>query len=482
MAARDIHHRPAEVAGRLHPPARPPPAPAARPPACAAGSAYVLAILVLGIFASLAVALAAEAGIGLRKANNEVRIHAARLEAEGGMAFLAHVMRQIQMPGGLSDDQRVQRLRDSLQALLVGSLDGQQVQKVDLAVVVPAIATAAGRSFTAGAELNADGAFRLSVQGQALNCARGVRMDFEAVGGGSAVFDYGVASRSRVKMTGNARILGASDPAEAHILSATYTESEAVNLTGNCCLEGDVFVSNPSATVSLTGNITIGGESVWGGDIYDHIHIGMGDVEFPEADPGIFEPYATNIVDSSTSTSGNKTFTNIRILAGTNPNFSGNIKLYGVVFIETPNKVKFAGNLSITGVVVTQDAGEGDLDNNYLHFTGNTTVKGVEQLPDGPEFAGVKELPGTFLLAPGFATKFTGNFGTVSGTMAADEFQFTGNAGGVVHGWIINWGDTEFKLTGNANLTMDQSGLTTLPFGFSLPTMLSPMPTSYEEF
>lgn len=91
-------------------------------------------------------------------------------------------------------------------------------------------------------------------------------------------------------------------------------------------------------------------------------------------------------------------------------------------------------------------------------------------------------LPGTFLLAPGFAVKFSGNFGTINGTIAADEFKYTGNAGGTVHGWAINWGDTELTMTGNANLEIDRSGLERLPEGFVLPMRLSPVPATYEEY
>jgi len=283
-------------------------------------------------------------------------------------------------------------------------------------------------------------------------------------------------------MTGNAKVRGANDPSEANVLTCTYDDPEAVKLTGNCEIEGDVSISNPDAYATLTGNTRIGGESIWGGDIMDHIHIGIGDVAFPEVDPTVFEPFAVNIVDSGTSTSGNKTFTNIRILADTNKTFSGNITLNGVVFIEAPNTVHFSGNVTITGVVVTEDAGEGAYDTNTIKFTGNTTVRGVEELPDEPEFSALRQMPGSFLLAPGFGVQFTGNFGTVSGTLAADSFKWTGNAGGTVHGTIINYGDSEFKLTGNSNLSFDRSGDPETPAGFATPGRLVPVPSSYTEY
>ena len=77
-------------------------------------------------------------------------------------------------------------------------------------------------------------------------------------------------------------------------------------------------------------------------------------------------------------------------------------------------------------------------------------------------------MKGAFILAPGFTTKFAGNFGTVNGAMAADSFSFTGNAGGTVHGPIVNYSDSVFSLSGNSNLTFDRSDVPAMPPGFVL--------------
>ena len=283
-------------------------------------------------------------------------------------------------------------------------------------------------------------------------------------------------------MSGNATIAGLNDAAEGSVLTSTYADPKAIELSGSCDIAGDVYVSNPSGYVSMTGNVTVRGANASDPEILDHIHIGGGDVLFPEPDPTVFEPFATNILDSNTRTDGTTTFTNLRILANTNPDFSGDITIRGVVYIETPNRVTFSGNLNITGVIVTQDTGGLDPDNNYIHFTGNTSTQGVQALPDEPQFARLRDLPGTFLLAPGFSAKFTGNFGTVNGSMAANQFQFAGNAGGTVQGWLINLGDTEMELADSANVQIDQSGVDALPSGLDQPCKLSAVPDTYEEF
>jgi hypothetical protein len=91
-------------------------------------------------------------------------------------------------------------------------------------------------------------------------------------------------------------------------------------------------------------------------------------------------------------------------------------------------------------------------------------------------------MPGASILAPGFGLTFTGHFGAVGGCMAADAFAWTGNANGTVHGSIINYGDSAFTLTGNSRITIDRSGSPAVPPGFSTPTRLTPVATSYREY
>jgi len=321
----------------------------------------------------------------------------------------------------------------------------------------------------------------VAVEGTQGVLSRSIGMTFATEGGASPVFDFGIASRSEIRLTGNASVEGLNSPDEAKILSAT-NGSSAFRLTGNVDIEGDIYTSNPDASVSMSGNVKIAGVRSWDPDIWEHIHLGSGTSEFPEVDPTVFEPFATNIVDSSTPTGGNRTFSNIRIAANTNPTFSGNTTLYGVIFVEVPNKVHFSGNATLTGVIVTEDAGDDAYGDNTIKFTGNMTVRGVEGLPDIPEYATLRTMPGAFILAPGFGLQFTGNFGTVSGCIAADSFKFAGNAGGVVEGGIINYSDSIFKLTGNSHIIIDRSSNPMIPPGFDTPVTFSPDPSSYVEY
>ena len=448
------------------------------------GFALVMALMLLLLCASIAVAWVNTTALGVSQADSLRKVNGAQLAAESGMQFMTYQMTKLDLGGGGSGQTLLDNIASALSARLdgTGALGQGEVSYNGAAIVTPSINVGDGmRTFVATLWMADDDTVSLTVTGSDSGITRATGVQFDAANGDSPVFDFGIASRSPVELTGNAKVEGKNSVLEARILSAT-DEAEAFHLTGNVDLAGDIYTTNPSATVSMSGNVTIGGESCRDDEVWDHIHLGLGVGEFPEVDPTVYEPFATNIVDSSTKKNGNKTFTNIRILAGTNPTFSGNITMKGVIFIEAPNKVHFSGNTTFTGVIVTEDAGEDVYEDNTVKFTGNVSVHGVEDLPDTSEFHDLRELPGAFILAPGFGLKFTGNFGTVSGCMAADSYQFTGNAGGTVKGGIINYSDSRFKLTGNSKIVIDRDGTPEMPPGFVTSFSLDLNPASYVEY
>ncbi|RPI64128.1 MAG: hypothetical protein EHM48_01345 [Planctomycetaceae bacterium] len=449
------------------------------------GVISILALIFLCIFAALSVAYCTTVNSNVLQASNQNHVQSALLQAESGLAFGQYVMQNVSLSASVKDAAMMAALYNALKTdpNIVGNLGGRQIVYDAGAgtITIPAIAVNAdGGSFDIVISQASSTSVQVCVNGHARGVSRAVGLTYNLSPGKCAVLDYGIATKSSISLTGNDSITGANSASEASLYSATYSATTAVSMTGNAKIQGDVYVSNPDANISLTGNVSIGGAS--GAGATAHCHIGVDDAEFPEIDPTVFEPFATNVVDSSTSTSGNKSFKNIRIKAGTNPTFSGNITIKGVVYIEQPNKVQFTGNLNFTGVIVTEDAGENAYTNNTIKFTGNTTSSGVESLPDTAEFHDLRQLPGSFLLAPGFGVSFTGNFGTVNGAMAADSFSFTGNAGGRVNGPIINYSDSQFKLTGNAGLIIDRSKYSGTPPGFVVPAKLSADAGSYVEF
>jgi hypothetical protein len=164
-----------------------------------------------------------------------------------------------------------------------------------------------------------------------------------------------------------------------------------------------------------------------------------------------------------------------------NPSFSGKATLKGVVYIEQPNVVTFNGGVDVTGIIVTNGDPTDNSADNRLVFTGNVTGHPITQLPLLPQFAGLHNKTGTFILAPGFHVGFGGSFTTLSGAIAANGIQLWGNAGGTINGSIVNYSDAPMNLQGNTDLYFNRSGLEEVPAGFVPQLVLHYDPSSYSE-
>ena len=321
----------------------------------------------------------------------------------------------------------------------------------------------------------------VTVSGTWKGAVRRASMQLRPVTTVSPVFDYGIASKGKIVVGGTGTVLGVNDPSEADMFSATYGDPEAILIKGNCTLDGDISSANPDSFFTITGSPSIGGTTD-PEEIMDHIHVGVGDPVFPEIDTSVFEPFATNVLDAGADTSGDTVLTNIRIPAGMNPTFSANVTINGVLFVEQPNDVQFTGNVSITGVIVTEDPGDGPSSDSQLKFAGSVTSQGVESLPEEPQFADLRQMPGTMMLAPGFDVTFTGSFSAINGAIAADSFSMSGDAGGIIRGPIIAYGDAEFELLGSSQVEIDRSYYGNELPGLKNPVQLVPDSDSYSEY
>lgn len=430
------------------------------------GVVYILALMLLALCTTLGVTFSMSANLQLQAAANQGRILNARMSAEGGLDYICYLLRGEVVSAG-SDEELLESIADLLRSALEGpgklpdgsiTCDGQTV------AVPPFSYTGASGSFSVAVAIMPDSMVGLTVTGLCGAARRLAGLRMAVQGGGGASFAHGIITNGPLRVAGNGKIRGANDPSEAQVYSAT-TENLVFDLSGNSYIEGDVFATNPNGTYSLTGNSKIAGCRGNDPELPDHAHMGAPPFDIPEVDGSPFEPFATNIVDGNRS--GNYSLSNIRIPAGTNPRFSGNYTISGVIYIETPNIVTFTGNTTIKGVIVTEDAGDEAYNANKIEFQGNTTLNGVDSLPDLPEYTALKDLPGSLILAPGFGLDFHGNFGTVAGCMAADKFSFYGNSGGTIYGSIINYGQTEMVMQGNSTFWFDQSNAVDNPSGFA---------------
>jgi hypothetical protein len=299
-------------------------------------------------------------------------------------------------------------------------------------------------------------------------------MDFEVEGSSHPVFDYGIAAQGPICLEDTISVAGANTPSEADLYSAAG--GTAFRLEGNLTIDGDIFAGASGASITVDGSGTIGGAAMDDDEVQDHLHTGVGETEFPEIDVSPFVPYATNIVDAGTDTSGG-TFENICIQPGTNLSFEGGAELRGVIYIKAGNQVTFAEDTTITGVIVTEG---GDAATDQIKFENTAQFQGLDELPDTSQWSDLRSMAGAFLLAPGFKVKFENETGAIGGLMAAEHFKFENAFVGDIEGGIISYGTEEIKAENGSSFTIDRSGTGSgAPTGFACEGQLSARPNTY---
>jgi len=439
----------------------------------------LVTLFFLAVFAALAVAIAASADMNLILSRNRLNGRQAGALAETGLQLARRHIGGIAGPSGGDASSLHKAIADHLEAALASSSmlnvglihsDSNQVSLPPITITRPD-----GRTGEVCIDMLASGGaadnttVTVTSTGRFDNAAKTVYYNMTVQRGRSVLADYGIASKSPVRIEGDAWVLGVNDPSEASVMSATYSTPRAITLRGSCGVSGDAAVCNPDGEIYKKGNVTVGGNEI----------AGAAEPEWPQVNTDLFEPYATNTYTGNGS--GNLILSNVRIPPNTNPNFSGNTIIYGVMYVEPPNRITFSGNTNFIGMIVCEAPAVDDLDAHSIQFTGSASTSGVENLPPGPQYDGLRELAGSFLLAPGYSAKFAGNFGAVNGCMVASEFQFTGNASGRVKGGMVNLRDSQFTIDGAATILIDKSGTPEHPAGLETSLRLVCVSGSYRE-
>ena len=445
------------------------------------GSALVIALMFLGLFAVFAIVCGTVGSATLSQAENQNESQQARLSAESGVLYLSYLLKQCPLPAAATPQQTLDSAAAYLKEQLGdgGAISGGSLTYNEEEIRVPGVSIGLfGGTFFGVITLGANDTIHVSVTGSAGQTTRTIGLNFaiEADGG---IFKYGVISEGNIVMKGQASILGANNSSEADIFANGRLIQEVFNLGGQVVIDGDLYAGLPDGYATIGNSVTVAGIHWDHPDFNEHLHFGINVPPIPRPDTTVFSALATNVVTDVNSSS---TFTNIVIPPNTNPTFSSDVTVNGVLYIQSPNKVSFAGKATINGVIVTDDPGPDGTEHNNIKFSGQTTLNGVESLPDEPEFAALRNLPGTSLLAPGFDVRFSGQFEEAGGAMVAENLLFVGQSGGTVRGSIISYSKTEFEMDGQATVTIDRSGSPAIPSGFSIPTVLKPIATSYEEY
>ncbi len=442
------------------------------------GIVSILALLFLCIFASLSVAFASTTDLTLQKANNFQAARKARLATESGLDFLVYKLKEFKLGVNLSGQALFDDLASSLQGKWNGTanLGGSTVAYDDTNIVIPSITIGGNLSFSAILSMADSNMIGLTVTGyyttnSGTSFSRSVSMDFNAAPRPPAL-EYGVYSKGPIHIGNNLIYRGANSPDEASFYTEASDGRHAVTIGSDGYIDGNIDVMDEFGTVSLSSGTTVNGS----------VTVGVPQTPFPEVDGSVFVSFATNIMDASTPRA-NVTLINLRIPGDTNPQFTQNVKLMGVIYIESPNYVYFKNNVVLIGVIVTEDpAGSGGI--NKIEFKNNLDIRGVEELPDTDEnqFSAIRQLTGSGILAPGFDLEFKNNPNMNSGTIACESLILNNDIAVQINGALII-GSGGLTLKQNTTLTIDRSGLTGLPAGTTMltETMLTPNPDAYLE-
>jgi len=440
-----------------------------------------MAMIILAILSAWAVSIYSISGLNVQLADNQHKADCARACAESGLEIVRYWLSQVSIPGDTPQNLRFDQIANSFQSTanwisnITPTYDGSSI-------TIPGVTlnSAKAQSFSAHITQIDPETLKLNVTGTYGSVDKVISADFKLGVRADTAFNFGIATKGPLSLAGNILLEGVSVSVESDVYIESQNQPEALSIIGNSQIAGEVTIANPDAYVTLQGGkASIGGET--GDAALDHVTIGAAPPEFPTPNPAYFEHYAVNIVDSSTDTTADATFENIKIAAGTNPTFSGHVTLKGIVFIETPNVVTFTGDTTITGIIIGDGSLQDNSATNQINFDGSVESYPVTQLPQEDQFAGLQNETDTFILAPGFHLSFGGNFNTLNGAIAGNGVEFYGNAGGTINGTIINYSSEKMILSGNNDLYFNRSGIDKIPSGFIQDIVLHYDSNSYSE-
>lgn len=98
-----------------------------------------------------------------------------------------------------------------------------------------------------------------------------------------------------------------------------------------------------------------------------------------------------------------------------------------------------------------------NLNNNQIKFTQTVSSSGVNQLPAGSQYNGLRNLTGTFLMAPGYSVEFDNNVGVVNGGLYCSQLTINNALTGTFKGPIMVLNGGTLSSNNTVNITVDRS-------------------------
>ena len=444
-----------------------------------AGVTSVLAMLYLVLFALLAIGFYAATTVASQVVQNDLRSAQALLAAETGMDFMRFVLHGVRIPPDVPPEYLLDEVVEDLQYQLdgTGNLGSNEVALIGNKIQVPVGANKyiqLGTSnlrfraeITRGDTPDTERHLYVTVVGGSSGIATAqrsaIRLTYTPEERPTDFFDYGMASQGTFTLL-TKNIITADPPSHGSVLSFSTADPPVTIGTSSGTpggISGDITIM-PGTTPLIYPGWTVDGTTSQSSILADSV-----DYLPPVDGPTLPVP-------------GFASYDNIIIPPNMNPTFNGPCTIRGVVYVQQPNKVSFSGHVDITGIIVSEGNGVGTLVSNQLVFSGNGGSKlGVEALPDEPQFSGLKDLGGSFIIAPDFDVQFSGNFGNLNGHIVGDKVTLSGNTSSTVKGSLVAL---------NGNLTIGGNSAVSLLYdpnqkhvGLRFDDRYIPDPASYVE-
>ena len=364
----------------------------------------MLAMVFIAMFFVIAVGLASITSTTVQLSKNQRSIHQARLASESGMEYVKNVLSNQVIPGNVQDNDLLSSLYTSLTNFYTQGASNIQVDLVGQTINLPSLnqasITIGQMTFRATIKTQLDSAtgktiLLVTVTGKdpTSGISRTVTANFFATPKGSSVFDWGVMCFGGICQSGGGSLIG--DPQIAKEMSA-LPSGIGINASGGVIISGTAAVGGtPANMVAWSGGVSVNGEQ--GAKSTDPN--AWFTTSFPNDTPPsvpTFTPevFKTAVPLTDLPSSFGSTVTNIRIPPGRNTKLS-NVTVNGIVYVESPNNVTFAG-CTINGVIVYATAEPGTYDTLTL-----SSNKNLGPVPSGSSYDTVRQATaGYCILAP----------------------------------------------------------------------------------
>ncbi len=241
------------------------------------GSVLVVSLIFFVIFSALAVSMASMSGNNVQLAENQRKADRARACAESGFDVIRYWMNRVAISGTTAPSERFCQIAAALQYELdTNCITNITASYVNSVITIPDVTldSSEGESFSAlVTSLNVD-EIRIDVTGVCDNVTRTIRGTYYFSTRANSVFDYGVATKGPLSLSGNIDVEGYNVAVEASVYIESENSNLALSVIGNSQIAGDVNIVNSLASVYLQGGKAgIGGET--GQDAIDnHVEFG----------------------------------------------------------------------------------------------------------------------------------------------------------------------------------------------------------------